>query len=110
MPAPSCVALERGRGAGRAGSQAGIALPTAWECPAYFGTFYLPVPACLEALVFGAVCEQAGNAAKMFCSLGWGGVSALLHLAPAGNPGKCLLSQPLGEEKHQPQAAVPEKM
>lgn len=24
----------------------------------------------------------------------------LSHLAPAGNPGKCLLSQPLGEEKH----------
>lgn len=90
----------------------GIALPTAWECPAYFGTFYLTVPACLEALVFGAVCEQAGNAAKMFCSLGWGGVSASLPSCTSWESWKVSpVSAPRRGEasEHQPQAAVPEK-
>lgn len=74
-------------------------LAAAWEQPGYFGTFYLPVPACLEAVVFGAECEQAGNAAavKMFCSLGSGGVSASLpsctsweswKVSPVSAPGR----------------------
>lgn len=62
-----CIALERGRGAGRAERES---RSNSLGVPRLFGNFYLPVP--LEALVFGAVCEQAGNAAEMFCSLGWG--------------------------------------
>lgn len=85
----------------------------AWESPGYFGTLYLPVPACLEALVFGAVWEQAGNAAvKMFCSLGSGGVSALLPSCTSWESWKVSpvsVSWRREASEHEPQAAVSQK-
>lgn len=112
VPAPSCSALERGREQGEPGAERDSRFQQPGSAPVILE---LLISLCLRVWRLWCLeqCVSRLGTLLLRCSVpsAQGVCLPHSHLAPAGNPGEYLLSQPLREaSEHQPRAAVPEKM